>query len=369
LAIFERLRAAPFGVRDGLAPLLLAYVLKTRAHDLAVYENGTFVAAFGPADFMRLTKKMAAFELQLCEVSGVRAEVFARLARVFARGVDARRPDILDVVRPLCEFAAALPEYTRRAGGLSPLAVNVRDALLKARDPAKLLFHDLPVACGHAAFEPGGAPDARAIAFVTDLQTAHEDLQSAYSCLVGRIVANVSTAIGQHRTGFDRAALASRAARVSLAAREPRLRTFALRLRDPGTSDEAWAEALASFVVARPPKRWGPGDEARFNEEIGALAEVFHKVEAAAFGAGDDRPALDAVRLNLTRGDGGDLVHVLHPEQLDNADERDLEALRQRLPQARGLRLQFLTTLLWRELQPEDLPAPVLGQQSTGGDQ
>ena len=48
-----------------------------------------------------------------------------------------------------------------------------------------------------------------------------------------------------------------RAARVSLAAREPRLRTFTLRLRDPGLSDEAWAEALASFIVAKPPRALG----------------------------------------------------------------------------------------------------------------
>ncbi|TIN22887.1 hypothetical protein [Mesorhizobium sp.] len=356
--ILADLKGGTFGIRDGVAPLLLALVMKIHGHELAVYEDGTYLPRFGSMDFLRLTKSPAAFELQHCSVEGVRSDVFARLAEIFARGVHNRKPVLLDVVQELCLFAAKLPDYTRKARALSPSAMAVRGALLAAREPATLLFKDLPAACGLPPFDIGEeAPSAAAERFVGQLNEATNDLQNAYSELLQRITLRVAEAVGQDPNNFDRAALAFRAARVSLAAREPRLRAFALRLRDPGLSDEAWAESLASFVVARPPVRWSPGDEGRFGEEIGALSEIFAKVEGAAFSNSDAKPAIDAVRLNLTRGDGTDLVRVLHPVQLDDSDRRAMQNLVERLPQGETQRIQILTNLLWLELEKPEANA------------
>lgn len=349
--ILAHLKRPPFGVRDGLAPLLLAIVLRVRGHEYAVYEQGTFLHRFGPTDFLRMMKGPATFDIQHCQIEGLRADVFDLLAEAFAGGVKGRRADILDVVTPLCQFAAGLPEYTLKAGALSPVAAAVRDALLAAREPAPLLFSDLPVACGFGAFDPDQPADPRqATAFVAALRAATEELRDAYTHLINRITRHVAVALGEDPARFDRAALAKRAARVSLAARELRLRGLALQLRDVGLADEAWAVNLGSFTLSRPPKKWVAGDEARFQEEFGVLAEVFCKVEAAAFTLGEDRPATDAVRLNLTRGDGEDAVLVVHPTKLDEADREQLKNLRDRLPQAGQLRVQFLTQLLWDEL-------------------
>lgn len=350
--LLAKLKERPYGVRAGLGPLLLAIVLRTRGHELAVYEQGTFLHRFGPSDFLRLTKAPATFEIQHCQVEGLRVEVFNQLAAAFAAGVNERRPDLLDVVRPLCQFAAQLPEYTRRAGALGLPALGVRDTLLSAREPATLLFRNLPEACGIHPFSPEQTVDhGRVEHFVSVLREAVDELRGAYPQLLARIVDRVAEAVGDERSAFDRTRLAARAARVSLAAREPRLRTFALRLRDPGLSDDAWAEALASFVVSKPPSRWTSGDEARFCEEIAALAELFHKVEATAFGADGDTPASTAIRLNLTRGDGEDLVRVIESRANDDPDVRaSLDRFDKMLPQNRHARLDVLARLLWNEL-------------------
>ncbi|RWJ04462.1 MAG: ATP-binding protein [Mesorhizobium sp.] len=349
--IFTRLSGRPYGVRDGLAPILLAVVIKLHGHELALYENGTFLPKFGAMEFLRLTKAPQAFEIQHCSVEGVRSDVFVRLAKLFATGIEGRQPVLLDVVTQLCQFAAKLPEYTRRGKALSPSTLAVRDALLSAREPATLLFADLPQACGLSIFRVDEADDSSVEEFITRFTDAIQELQNTYGDLIKRIVRRTSEAIGQDPEHFDRVALASRGARVSLAAREPRLRAFALRLRDPALHDEAWAESLASFVVAKPPARWLPGDEVRFTEEIGALAEVFAKVESTIFSSSEDRPDSDAIRLNLTRGDGRDLVRVLHPIALDEGDQELLHALAKRLPQGETQRIQMLANLLWQELE------------------
>ncbi len=349
--ILARLAGRPFGVRSGLAPILLALVIKEHGHELALYENGTFLPKFGAMEFLRLTKAPQTFEIQHCSVEGVRSDVFVRLAGLFAKGIEGRQPVLLDVVTQLCQFAARLPEYTRKAKALSPTTLAVRNALLSAREPASLLFADLPHACGLPSFGIDQADDSSIDDFIGRFTDSVSELQNTYGELIKRIVRATSEAIGQDPKHFDRVALASRAARVSLAAREPRLRAFALRLRDPALHDEAWAESLASFVVAKPPSRWLPGDEVRFTEEIGALAEVFARVESTIFSSSEDRPDVDAIRLNLTRGDGRDLVRVLHPVSLDEGDQESMQALAKRLPQGETQRIQILANLLWEELE------------------
>lgn len=358
--LLASLKQQPYGVRAGVAPLLLAILLRTRAHELAIYDQGTFLHRFGPTDFLRLTKAPSTFEIQHCQVKGVRVEVFDQLAARFADGVTDRRPDLLDVVRPLCQFAAQLPDYTRRVLTLGHEALNVRNALLSAREPVTLLFRDLPEACGVGAFSPEEVTDSERVhRFIGRLHDAIGELRAAYPELLGRIVGQVAQAIGEERTTFDRALLAARAARVSLAAREPRLRTFALRLRDPGLSDDAWAEALASFIVSKSPTRWASSDEARFTEEVSALAGLFQRVEATAFITSDGPPAVDAIRLNLTRGDGEDLVRVIEPRTDEGGLSKVAESFHGLLPQDRQARLDVLTRLLWKELSAakDDLPA------------
>ncbi len=353
-AMFRELARPPFGVRAGVAPLLLAVILCVGQHELAVYENGTYLHRFGPADFYRLVKSPGPFEVQHCRVVGVRLEVFRGLVAAFAEGPSSSRaPEILDVVRPLCRFAAQLPEHSRRTNALSASAMAVRDALLSAREPTTMLFADLPHACSRGAFAVEDAhDDTRVGAFVDALRDAVEELRGAYPALLARIISRTAEAVGQGGGPFDRAHLAGRAAKVSLAAREPRLRTFALRLRDPGLSDVGWAEAMASFIVSKPPSRWSAGDEARFGEEVGTLGELFHKIEATAFRDGAATPALTSIRLNLTRGDGEDLVRIMDPGPEDEDLSRLAASLRSALPGDARRRLQLLTQLLWTELEP-----------------
>ncbi|RWC99751.1 MAG: hypothetical protein EOS58_31760 [Mesorhizobium sp.] len=349
--ILDDLRLPPYGVRDGLSPLLLATVLKIHGHELAMYESGTFIASFGPLDFLRLIKAPATFEVQYCSVEGVRAEVFSRLADAFVRNVKDRRPVLLDIVTELSQFAAKLPEYTRKSRKLEPTAAAVRDALLTATEPATLMFVSLPHACGLPEFDLATpAPVARAEQFVERLSDAVSNLQTDYTKLLERIVGAVSAALGDETSRFDRDVLARRAAGVSVAAREPRLRAFALRLRDAGLSKDAWAEALASLVVAKPPAKWAPGDEPRFIEEVGALAELFGKVEATAFGSGTSTVSKDAVRVNLTLPDGQDYVHVVTDARLSAREEAQLALMADMLPRGDAKRIQFLANLLFREL-------------------
>src|SRR5262249_47726163 len=77
--IFAELRKPPFGVRDGLTPLLLAVFVAIHERDVAFYENGRFLREITVYEFQRLMKVPEAFEVQYCKIGGVRAVVFEKL--------------------------------------------------------------------------------------------------------------------------------------------------------------------------------------------------------------------------------------------------------------------------------------------------
>src|SRR5258708_33979774 len=90
--------------------------------------------------------------------------------------------------------------------------------------------------------------------------------------------------------------MARRAAQVKLAAREPRLVAFARSVADVALADDAWAERIGSFVIARPPSQWSPTDDMRARGETDLLGGAFCRMEATAFGHGSEIPAPNALR-------------------------------------------------------------------------
>jgi hypothetical protein len=112
---FAALRKKPIGARDGLLPLMLAVFCVAEAQHIAMYEDGNFLQDIGGAEFARLVKAPETFELQYCKLSGVRSEVFNQLLTSLDADTDEMRvADLIDVVRPLCKFAATVACYLCR---------------------------------------------------------------------------------------------------------------------------------------------------------------------------------------------------------------------------------------------------------------
>lgn len=352
------LEERPYGVRAGLSYLFLAIMSIAHAHEIAVYENGTFLRKFGPPEFLRLTKVPTAFELQLCRVAGVRAEVFESLVEVFAsRRAHGRPAELLDVVTPLCQYAASLPEYTRRSVHLPAAAARVRDVLLNAREPGTLLFHDLPIACGYTPFATEGTPDRVAVqSFVASLREALDELKAAYPQLLERIRGVLSHVLAGSGKPLDRIEISTRATRAVLAAREPRIRTFCIRLSDQGLrDDDRWTEALAGFVLSKPPAKWAGADEARCSDELSVLASAFLRLESLALVMHDADGAEErgrSVRVGVTGSNGSELERIIRfPEAEMPLIDEAVRRLSTMLPPERAIRVAALVRLLETELE------------------
>lgn len=352
--LFEELRKPKFGVRDGLIPLFLTIFAIAHEQEVAFYKDGTFLRELTPEAMLLLTKAPERFEIQYCRVEGVRAELFEKLLSVMeVKPTGDRKAELLDVVKPLCVFVAQLPAYVHNTKKLSATAIAVRDAILGAREPARLLFTDLPKACGFVPFSAQTVGNKEVQVFIKELKAAIDELRACYPELQGRLRKLLREAFDQPGTFQQfRTSLAGLSEKVLLGVTESKLRAFSLRLMDDNLPESEWLESLGSFLALKPPAKWHDAEEDLFAQELGPLAARFHRVESIVFADGMQEKGGVGIRLAVTKANGDEHEQVIHftaDEEGQLCDlQKQFEAL---LAKDRRLGLAAASRALWANLE------------------
>lgn len=357
--LMQVLQEPPYGVRDGLLLLLLAVVCAIDDHRIALYEEGSFVRSVTGEHFARMVKFPEYYDLQYFKITGVRSVLFQQLLIMLDASEHEHATNVLQVVRPLLRFAGQLPQYALKTKRLPEETKAVRDALLNAREPTALVFDSLPRACGYEPFTNETHRTAKAkkevAAFLSQLRRALDALRSSYPELLTRLSTYVKTAFGSNESvsiSTLRSELAQRATAALVTVREPQLKGLCLRFADEALTEQAWLEALGSYVCSKPPKIWFDSDESRFVDEFTLLVERFHRAESLGFGKSTEANTR-AVRVSLTRLDGS------HVDQVVAASTADLErvaALEDRLAELlrheqQRVGLVAISRLMWKAME------------------
>lgn len=352
-ALFDELRKPPYGVRDGIIPLLLAVFAIQHEQDVAFYKNGTFLRELTGEAMLVLTKTPESFELQYCRIEGVRADLFSKLCVLLeVKPSGERRSELLDVVKPLCVFVAQLPQFALHTKKLSVTALAVRDSILNAREPVKLLFGELPKACGFEPFSNEPASGKSVQAFAKTLKAALDELRAAYPDLQERLRKELRAAFSLPGSFQEfRTALAGRTEQVVIGLTEPKLKAFCLRLLD-SLSESEWLESIGSCLTLKPPAKWQDADEATFGSELADLAARFHRVESVLFAHGKHPKNSVGVRLAITQSNGVEQQRVIHYSADEEHRLRDLQSeFETVLKRDRRLGLAAASRAIWASLQ------------------
>ena len=356
-ALFSDLRKPPYGVRDGVIPLLLTVFAIAHEHDVAFYKNGTFVREMTGEIMLELIKAPERFEIQYCEIAGVRAEIFEKLLGALdLKPHTERKTDLLDVVKPLCTFVAKLPTYVHNTKKRTPVAIGVRDAIMSAREPSALLFADLPNACGVGPFSAQESTRKDVQAYIRHLRAALDELRATYPELQDRMRKAL-------REVFDlpgsfqqfRITLAGRAKQTVLGVSEPKLRAFCLRLMDDNLAEPGWLESLGSFLALKPPAKWLDAEEDLFVHELAQMAERFHRVESIAFSNGTASQGGVGIRLAITQANGNECEKVIHYGAEEEYRLRELQAQFEAIfSKDKRLALAAASRAIWSNLEKGD---------------
>ncbi len=333
--VYSRLKKPPYGLKDGVLPVLLVACLLHLEDDVAVYEEKRFVPRLTSAIIERLLKSPGKFQLQRYRIEGARADLFDRLIQMLVGKSARRRGQVIPVVSQLVRIVNGLSEYARSTRSISESARVVREVLLRAKEPGTLVFHQLPEACGCAPFDSKTNTSAKDVEeFIDRLRGALEELRQADARLAESLEMALANSFEAPAGGDElRRELAIRAKRVAPVIAEPRLKSFVLRLDDPGLSHNEWITSWATLLAGKPPDSWRDPDLEQLEVTLGLLARKFRTFEVLTFDQADGEPSGDRTLMRVSVAQPG------HPERarvvsLQHKEKAAVDRLRDTIKEA-----------------------------------
>lgn len=292
--LYSLWQAPPFGVRDGLLPVLAVAFLLSKADSLAVYLDGAFQPKLTSLLVDRLAQEPSSVRLRWSSISDFHRKVLAGVSDAVAeqRGEGAVTQGFfepLEVARGLVGVVTGLRPWVQKTAGLSPTATKVRNLAKLADDPNKFMLDDLP-----DMFGLRGEAELDAEQVVKAVGDGLSELVSAYPAMLKGLESVMLREL-RVRLGDadDIAELHRRAETVRGLTGNYRLDAFATRLATYSGAEEE-IEGIASLAANRPPRDWVDRDVAQAKMELAALAQEFLKAEGLAHVSGrtDRRTAM-----------------------------------------------------------------------------
>jgi hypothetical protein len=280
--IYDLWGEPPFGVKNGLMPILVVAFILSHREKLAIYRQGLFQAQFKVLDVEYLAKNPSDIQLRWMDLSGASKQLLSSMAEV-VRDLDSGNAlaDLapIDVARGLIAIYDSLHPWTKRTMQLSENAIKIRDIFKHASDPNKLLFDDLPNALDGNA---GLKANENLKTLAANVREGLEELLQAYPTLL-RQVRYMMLADLQVPNNSPRALaeLSERAQNILQLTGDFQLDAFAGRLCGFKENDQEM-EGIVSLAVNKPPASWVDPDLDRARIEIANYARQFIRAETFA---------------------------------------------------------------------------------------
>ncbi|QCS48139.1 hypothetical protein FEK30_01080 (plasmid) [Picosynechococcus sp. PCC 11901] len=266
--LYVLLEQPPYGVKQGVVPVLLAAVLLRHMDDVGVYQDGTFIPVLGVEHFELLIRYPERFAVKSFAIAGLRSEVFKELESVLKSpnaktSGDVRNSTLLTVVTPLYQFVKKLPRYTKQTKRISDEGIAVLKILQQTVEPDELLFRDLPQALG---LEPITTKRSE-----KQLNNAKElkgrlvqvlrEIYGAYDALLTESRQLIFKAFGvRSEEAKLREDLQVRCRYLVNQCIEPTLKRFMKAVLDSEVGDRQWLESLVMIVADKPAESWTDQD-------------------------------------------------------------------------------------------------------------
>lgn len=270
----------PYGIKDGLMPVIAVAFILSQRENLAIYREGIFRARFDDVDVEYLAKDADTIQLRWMDLNEVSRRMLSDMADV-VRDLDEKNELVhlepIDVARGLVAIYEKLPNWTKRTMRLSARAIEVRDIFKRARDPNKFLFDDIPSLVTSKKADISDNGDIRNI--VSIIKEGLQELVQAYPLMVHRLrdmlLAELQVPNLSRQSLLE---LRERADNVKELAGDFRLDAFVGRLAHFESNDESF-EGIASLAANKPPRDWVDPDMDRASIELADMAQKFLRAE------------------------------------------------------------------------------------------
>ena len=280
--LYAAWRSKPFGLKDGLMPILsVAYILSRRSN-LAFYREGIFQSRFSGLDVDYLANDPRDIRLRWLKIDRATESLLIGMADIVrelnpTRGCISLQP--IDIARALVAAYEQLEFWTKRTTRLTPDAIRIRDVLKRASDPNRLLLDDLPALVGADLLS---VSPQQPLPSLSSLRDGLLELQKRYHEMLGEL-SNLllKELLVPNASSKSLGALRERAENIRELSGDFRLNAFVARIAQfRGTPTDV--ESLASLAVNKPSRDWTDPDLDQAKLELAAFAQQFIRAEAFA---------------------------------------------------------------------------------------
>ena len=267
--VYAQWKAEPFGIKEGVMPLLIAAYILSRRDQIAIYDNGIFQHTFDDASMDLCLQQPTKFSLRKIYIDSSKSDILVGIAEVLSKaGIHLSMTDPLDTARGLVGFIFDLPEWTQRTSSLSMDASKLREHLLRASDPHKLLFIDLPI-----MFKADTTKE-----YLAHIGPPILELFSAYKVMINKLGVHLMVALDAQG---DIEELNHRAEIVLDISGNLRFNGFVTRIKNYDGSFGS-LEGILSQAGNKPPAQWNDNTINEVYLELEGWATKFKQVEALA---------------------------------------------------------------------------------------
>ena len=357
--IFDIWRKPPYGIKDGLMPVLAAAFILSMRRELAFYRQSIFQSQITDLDMEYLARDPSSVQLRWMDLSDEARALLSEMVGI-VRDLDPANtlPDLepIDVARGLVSIYDSFPDWVGRTQGLSANAKQVRHLFKQAKDPNSLIFDDIPRRLSGGT----GLDKATTLRNISDnVRSGLTELRNVYPAMLRRLRETLLAELQVPNASPSLLAeLRARAENVRQLSGDHRQEAFIVRLSYFHGSDQDM-ESLGSMATNKPPATWVDSDIDRATVELAALAQRFKNLESYAHvkGRSDKRHAMAVtVGMNGSRATVQDVFDVtdldrVDIEQLVKGMERVLEESGE---QSRNIILAALAELSARLLYAHD---------------
>lgn len=315
--IQSELSRPPYGLKEGVLPLLSFAVLTSRRNDLAVYEHGSLILDLDDAVLERLAKNPANFTLRnYAAKSKSRSLYLGEIVKAFGISNTDTEDTFIQIVKALYREMYALNPYAKNTKvRLSKEAIAIRHAFLTASEPDRLLFEVIPQIIGVQPIYPETKlTPSTASAAATSIAECFRELKNAYPGLLEVIRKSIAEATSTNGELVSmRKQLQGQAANLEGRVLDKSLQSFVVAIQRDELSNQEWLENLAMVSLDGTPARsWNDEDINLFSIKVYELGGALKRLQALLYDRlSKDETPFEAIRITLTHPDGSEEVDVV----------------------------------------------------------
>ena len=362
--IYDIWRERPFGIKDGLLPILAGAFILSKKSELAFYRQSIFQSQITDLDMEYLARDPNSVQLRWMDLSEEARALLSEMAGI-VRDLDPANtlPDLepIDVARGLVSIYDRLPTWVGRTQGLSTNAKQVRQLFKQANDPNSLIFDDIPQRLSDGT----GLDKSCTLPHISNrVRAGLTELRDAYPAMLRRLRETLLAELQVPNASSPLLAeLRARAENVRQLSGDHRLEAFIVRLAQFQGSDQDM-ESLASMATNKPPPTWVDSDIDRTTVGLADMAQQFKNLESYAHvkGRSDKRHAMA-----VTVGMNGSRETVQDVFDVTDMERREVELLIKRMEKAleeSGEQKRHVVLAALAELSARHLSSPAEKENS-----